>query len=110
MSRRPPAPPESQLRRLYGMGAIDWLNLAEHQGWACPPCGRSFTMKRRPCVDHDHRTGLVRGLLCPGCNLALGYLHEDVGWLTRAATYLSHPPAEACFDTRPRDPNAPPEA
>lgn len=109
MSNRPSAPPESLLRKKYGMGAIDWLLLLEHQEGRCPICRRTFTRKRVPCVDHDHRDGLVRGLLCSPCNQLIGFMHEDVTLFEHAASYLRRPPAEDVFDPRPRDPNAPPE-
>lgn len=43
-------------------------------------CGR--------CVDHDHATGKVRGILCNNCNRALGMMHDDPVKLTKAAEYL----------------------
>jgi Recombination endonuclease VII len=42
---------------------------------------------RALCVDHDHSTGQVRGLLCKRCNYALGLL-EDTKSLVRAVEYL----------------------
>lgn len=49
---------------------------------AIPVCRREAKV-----VDHDHVTGIVRGLLCQGCNVALGFL-EDVLWTTGAHEYL----------------------
>jgi hypothetical protein len=40
------------------------------------------------CVDHDHATGAVRGLLCNACNTAIGLLEEDRGRFLAAADYL----------------------
>jgi hypothetical protein len=42
-----------------------------------------------PCVDHDHTTKKVRGLLCRHCNLLLGYCEENVLVLQRAINYLN---------------------
>lgn len=109
MNRRCSPPPESVLRRKYGMGHLDWLALYDHQAGRCPICRRTFTRKRVPGVDHDHRSGLVRGLICSPCNTLLGFMHDDVQLFEDAARYLRCPPAEAVFDIRPRDPNAPPE-
>lgn len=39
-------------------------------------------------VDHDHNTGLVRGLLCDTCNRGIGYLKEEVEILRNAIKYL----------------------
>lgn len=41
------------------------------------------------CVDHDHVTGKIRGLLCMGCNLILGHARDHVGVLQRAIDYLN---------------------
>lgn len=43
----------------------------------------------RMCVDHDHTTQTVRGLLCYGCNLALGFLEKRVHLLPKMFAYLS---------------------
>lgn len=45
------------------------------QGGACAACGDPFT--KTPHIDHCHETGVVRGLLCTQCNLALGLLRDD---------------------------------
>jgi recombination endonuclease VII len=56
------------------------------QGGVCAICGNA-PKTRRLHVDHDHRTGAVRGLLCYRCNRALpGYV--TIEWLTRALTYM----------------------
>lgn len=109
MTRTIEAPPAHTLRK-YGLLVTDWRALLNHQGGRCPMCERTFTKKRRPAVDHDHLTGLVRGLLCLPCNRSLGFLHEDVGWLERSAAYLRTPPAESLFDAPIRHRDAPPEA
>jgi hypothetical protein len=40
------------------------------------------------CVDHDHKTGKIRGLLCGPCNRGLGYLHDSPELLERLAAYV----------------------
>lgn len=59
----------------------------------CPICKRTFSAapNRRPVLDHDHDTGLLRGLICAGCNYTLGTRKDD--WFLAAAQYLVTPPA-----------------
>jgi hypothetical protein len=51
---------------------------------ACELCGST----KRLCVDHDHATGRIRGVLCWPHNVLLGYAADDPAILRRAATYL----------------------
>ena len=44
--------------------------------------------KNHLCVDHDHDTGMIRGLLCRPCNAFIGQMDEDVERIYRAAAYL----------------------
>lgn len=71
-------------RRRYGMDLADYENLLQRQGGACAVCRK--VPSERLVVDHDHESGVVRGLLCQNCNRALGLLQEDAGTV-RAATY-----------------------
>jgi hypothetical protein len=62
--------------------------LYEIQEGRCGACGLPLLGEFR--LDHDHETGLTRGLLCPSCNT-----REGAGWRDRGiAEYLEHPPAE----------------
>jgi hypothetical protein len=57
------------------------------QGGRCDMCHEPMAGPTEPCVDHEHETGRVRGLLCAACNKALGHI-EDVAWSHRAKDYL----------------------
>lgn len=62
-------------------------NMLEKQGGRCAICRHKFG---KWCVDHDHSTGVIRGLLCDKCNTALGLLQDSPGIVTRAAEYLGY--------------------
>jgi hypothetical protein len=56
----------------------------------CAICRRPWgaPATRSPCIDHDHRTGQVRGVLCGGCNFGIGQFDDDPVRLESAAGYL----------------------
>jgi hypothetical protein len=65
--------------------------LLELQGGVCAICGRPPSSKRRLDMDHDHRTMVVRGLLCVPCNRQLRtWVTRE--WLAHASEYLRAPP------------------
>jgi hypothetical protein len=68
------------------------LALYEGQGWKCGICRAVVTEGGRAadsgCVDHDHATGKVRGILCMNCNRGLGMLKDSTENLRRAIAYL----------------------
>lgn len=98
----------SYLKR-YGMTAKDWERLYAATSGECPLCEKPFGKKRLACVDHDHKTGVVRGLLCQQCNWTLGLLHDNEAWLGNAHDYLLFPTANYEFYTPRRHVDAPPE-
>lgn len=101
-------PPASRLR-YYGLTRATYAQLWEEQCGRCLICERKFGAKLPACVDHDHSTWTVRGLLCPPCNLALGWHHDKADWFRRAAHYLTHPPATVLWGAEaPRLQSAPP--
>jgi len=51
----------------------------------CDICGFEY---KRPTVDHDHETGIVRGILCWQCNQGLGFFMDNPDILRQAAGYL----------------------
>lgn len=80
-----------KLRDLYGMDVMSFEKMLDSQGHACAVCGT-----RRPgghgwCVDHDHVSGIVRGILCPNCNTGIGHLGDDAERVEKALAYLRKP-------------------
>ena len=77
----------SRLKRVYGMSKENYFNLLSAQNNKCAICfSESKTV--RLAVDHDHATGVVRGLLCNPCNRALGYFKEEITRFHSAINYL----------------------
>lgn len=77
----------TNLRRKYGIEAEDFDTLSSLQEGVCAICGGP--PRGKPLhVDHDHRTGRVRGLLCYRCNLAVGQLDDSPERAERLAQYI----------------------
>lgn len=60
------------------------------QNFSCAICGGNDFERigRVLSVDHDHKTGKVRGLLCLTCNSGLGIFKDDPVLLKKASSYL----------------------
>lgn len=84
------------LKSKYGMTPAEYDAMFAQQGGVCAICKRPETRRGgrkgntllRLSVDHDHNTGIIRGLLCGDCNRAIGSLGEDQDRLTAAIEYL----------------------
>jgi hypothetical protein len=74
-----------QIRRKRGATREQYEAMYAEQAGCCDICGEAHDVLH---VDHDHRTGAVRGLLCSRCNLALGHFRDDPARLRSAARYL----------------------
>ena len=74
--------------RAYGITVEDYAELMRAQGGGCAICFTIENSGHRLCVDHNHSTGAIRGLLCHGCNRGLGLLQDDPDVLARAITYI----------------------
>lgn len=86
----------ARLEQTYGITAADYEKILEFQGGRCEICGRQ--PRYNLDVDHDHKTGAVRGLLCKVCNRRLlPAARDDQPTLIRAWYYLEFPPARAAL-------------
>ena len=72
-------------RVTYDLTEEGYRYMLDVQRGCCDSCRDSLEM---PCVDHDHYTGEVRGLLCQGCNKAAGLLKDSSEVGMRLVTYL----------------------
>lgn len=80
--------PKYNRQRLYGISVGQYDQMVNNQKGLCAICNNPET-KRKLSVDHDHKTGVIRGLLCTKCNLGLGYFKDDPTQLMKAAEYLN---------------------
>jgi len=72
----------------YNMTLEDYKRFLDAQGGVCAICKNPPLSGQRLCIDHDHISGAVRGLLCRGCNLLLGNLKDSVTITRSAIAYL----------------------
>ena len=87
---------ERHLQRAFGMSLKEYREMEEEQNHCCAICGttnpgtrkRNGASQSRFCVDHDHETGEIRGLLCTNCNRGIGLLGDTLERLEAAAAYL----------------------
>lgn len=74
-------------KRMYGITIQEYDNLFELQNGKCAICGGT-NINRRLSVDHNHKTGKFRGLLCHSCNVILGLCKESEKTLLALINYL----------------------
>lgn len=84
---------ETRVQKTYGLQPGQYAEIYAFQGQVCAICQRATGASRNLSVDHDHKTGLVRGLLCRPCNSVLGHLRDDRRAALRIYQYLGTPPA-----------------
>lgn len=79
-----------RLKKNFDITDAEYERRLAAQSGRCKLCTRTPEDNgRRLAVDHDHDTGHVRGLLCTGCNSALGALGDNAEGLRRALEYLT---------------------
>lgn len=79
---------DAELRRNYGIDVEDWARMYDAQDRKCASCGDAIDFSKTTHVDHCHRTGKVRGLVCQFCNIALGGAKDSVERLRALIRYL----------------------
>jgi hypothetical protein len=86
-ANKPRAIAQARVRKLarYGLTPLQFAQLLADQKGACAICQEPM---KSPRVDHCHKSGAVRGLLCMQCNSGLGMFADNPAVLIRAADYL----------------------
>lgn len=79
------------LKHRYGIDSDQYEQMLSAQGGRCAICGAigGTDKQTRLYVDHNHKTGEVRKLLCPACNTAVGVIESGVERVVALAKYLS---------------------
>lgn len=72
----------------YGISFGEKLAILEKQDNKCKICNTLFPSLKHAKLDHDHKTGKIRGILCNTCNRAIGLLKDDLNVLKSAIEYL----------------------
>lgn len=79
----------------YGISKDEFISKLEEQNYKCKICDSEIKYMSRykdkygsACVDHDHKTGKIRGLLCSSCNRALGLFKDSISITENAHKYL----------------------
>lgn len=71
----------------YGVSKEQFDNMIAAQENQCAICSQP-NAKRALCIDHDHKTGEIRGLLCDPCNKGIGFFNDRPELLIAASEYL----------------------
>jgi hypothetical protein len=81
---------ENGRKRLHGLTPAEYQEMYVRQDGRCAICSVTEPRAGRKsfCVDHDHGTGKVRGLLCTRCNTMIGNARDDVAILRAAIAFL----------------------
>lgn len=76
---------EQKLQRKYRISILEFNESFSKQGGVCAICETSTGPF---CIDHCHRLGMVRGILCRKCNVGLGMLQDSASLVLKAHEYL----------------------
>lgn len=94
---------DKMVQNVYGLGPGDYDRLLASQGGRCAILGCRATGKtKRLAVDHDHKTGEVRGILCGPHNQLIGYNKDNPDTFRSLADYLENPPARKVLEVPDR--------
>jgi hypothetical protein len=79
----------ARLMRYFGITLAYYTAMNAAQGGVCAICRKPCKSGRQLAVDHDHKTGAVRALLCIPCNNGIGNFQDDPDLLSAAVEYLA---------------------
>lgn len=78
--------------KTWGIGPEEFMAMLVAQDYKCPVCAEELSLDagrgKNACIDHDHVSGQIRGILCSSCNRAIGLLKESILILGNAVEYM----------------------
>lgn len=74
--------------KTYGINDIEFKSMLKSQNYKCALCDKLFDVERNIHLDHNHKTGKVRAILCHHCNTGLGLFKDSIELLQKAISYL----------------------
>jgi hypothetical protein len=74
------------IKKKYGLNENEYNNFLKKYKNKCAVC---LTNKTKLCVDHCHKSGKIRGILCTNCNVALGQVNDSIKILSKLINYLN---------------------
>jgi hypothetical protein len=92
---------KSRYKLRYGISLDDYNRMSNDQGGVCSICFRSEKRYKYLVIDHDHKTGKVRGLICSKCNNALGCVDDNIDTLINMIEYLKRSGLTAQYTALP---------
>lgn len=74
----------------FGINEEEYNKMVDKVNNRCEICGRhTKELEKSLCIDHDHNTGKIRGLLCSDCNVAIGRFKDNINSIKNAIKYLT---------------------
>jgi hypothetical protein len=86
----------NRTNKRYGITMIERDKMIVNQNNKCLICGVDFSSipQNHICIDHNHITGKVRGILCNKCNSGLGMFRDNPGYILKAVEYIKSSESE----------------
>lgn len=78
----------TRLKKDFGISPEEYEDLFRKQLGLCAICHKPSQHKLN--IDHNHKTGNIRALLCTGCNRGLGFFQDSSELLLKAAEYIEN--------------------
>jgi hypothetical protein len=79
---------ETMIKKKYGLSVEDYLNIVTKQNNRCAICGREPKWGKKLVLDHNHKTGKVRGMLCDLCNMLVGMRENNNNLFEKTDKYI----------------------